>query len=219
MVVLGLYESQHVPRYVSAVSRDAVRSQQHHQRRNVRSDHVRILRHKFAVHVEYVRGSEERNTKKSTAGQRMFPVRSVWRQAMRERRGGRLSTPEMQKFDLCASTLPRVYMYAYVRTYTHALRVYIHAQNMQVYVYSICMYVHIGLHIDLACISRDEAWTMMHGRSACVRKHSVSFPSTIFFSWPDFYQCFIDRVIRNEKVRPNSDADSANPHDRIRAPP
>lgn len=103
-------------------------------------------------------------------------------------------------------------MRMYERTHMHCVCIYTRKICRFTYiVYSICMYVHIGLHIDLACISRDEAWTMMHGRSACVRKHSVSFPSTIFFSWPDFYQCFIDRVIRNEKVRPNSDADSAEP--------
>lgn len=62
--------------------------------------------------------------------------------------------------------------------------------NMHVYIYILYIYIHIymwynrtGIYvcIDLACISRDEARTMMHGRSTAHLPFPLS-PIHAFFS-------------------------------------
>lgn len=62
--------------------------------------------------------------------------------------------------------------------------------------------------IDLACISRDEARTMMHGRSTAHLPFPLS-PIHAFFSLTRLLSMFHSRVIRKEKVRPNSKPDIA----------
>lgn len=106
------------------------------------SDHVRMLRHKFAVRAEYVqRGSwrnEKEKRKKEKRHSRSANVSCTQRATPGNEgahRRGQLSTAEMQKFDLCVGTLPRA-MLRYERSHMWTVMPRIHARvNMQVYIY------------------------------------------------------------------------------------
>lgn len=106
------------------------------------SDHIRMLRHKFAVRAEYVqRGSwrnEKEKRKKEKRHSRSANVSCTQRATPGNEgahRRGQLSTAEMQKFDLCVGTLPRA-MLRYERSHMWTVMPRIHARvNMQVYIY------------------------------------------------------------------------------------
>lgn len=105
-------------------------------------------------------------------------------------RRGQLSTAEMQKFDLCVGTLPRA-MLRYEHMWTVTARIHAYTPKYaRLYIYILYIYTYIymwynrtGIYvcIDLACISRDEARTMMHGRSTAHLPFPLS-PIHAFFS-------------------------------------
>lgn len=120
------------------------------------SDHVRMLRHKFAVRAEYVqRGSwrnEKEKRKKEKRHSRSANVSCTHRATPGNEgahRRGQLSTAEMQKFDLCVGTLPRA-MLRYERSHMWTVMPRIHARvNMQVYIY---IYIYIRYNRVYRCV-------------------------------------------------------------------
>lgn len=120
------------------------------------SDHVRMLRHKFAVRAEYVqRGSwrnEKERRKKEKRHSRSANVSCTQRATPGNEgahRRGQLSTAEMQKFDLCVGTLPRA-MLRYERSHMWTVMPRIHARvNMQVYIY---IYIYIRYNRVYRCV-------------------------------------------------------------------